>query len=265
MNTTLLPNNNSPLLTSQEVANMIGKEHNKLMRDIRRYISQLGAANVGHSDFFIESEYLSEQNKRLPCFNITKRGCEFIANKLTGQKGTEFTARYVNRFNELEENSTATSLVKAIQNLAEVVQTSHTELNARISKLEEATTSPVQSIASSNKRPYNPWFAKMNPKYSMLEEFYGITRGCLYKNILMEMENLYDIDTSQIMADYCYENGKDNCYPLEPYEFNHKYRNLIEDIVNNALISNGIVSHDNPLATNKHITIFDNTKSQEEK
>lgn len=264
MNTTLTPSNKSQLLSSQEVAEMIGKEHNKLMRDIRRYISQLDEAKIGLVDFFTESSYVDTKGEQRPCFNITKKGCEFIANKLTGQKGTEFTARYVLRFNELEENSTASLLIQSIQSLADAVNTSKTEIESRLSKLEEAATSPVQSITSSNKRPYNPWFAKMNPKYSMLEEFYGITRGCLYKNILMEMENLYNIDTAQITADYCYENGKDNCYPLEPYEFNHKYRDLIEDIVNNALISNGIVSSDNPLATNKHITIFDNAKSHKE-
>ena len=38
----------------------------------------------------------------MPCYRITKKGCEFIAHKLTGVKGTEFTARYVNRFHEME-------------------------------------------------------------------------------------------------------------------------------------------------------------------
>lgn len=38
----------------------------------------------------------------MPCFMVTKKGCEFIAHKLTGRKGTEFTARYINRFHEME-------------------------------------------------------------------------------------------------------------------------------------------------------------------
>ena len=37
-------------------------------------------------------EMLSKGKKR-PCYNITKKGCEFIAHKLTGTKGTAFTAR----------------------------------------------------------------------------------------------------------------------------------------------------------------------------
>ena len=89
-------------ITSMEAAEWCGKEHSKLLRDIRNYISQLGEAKIGFSDFFKESTYVTEQNKALPCFLVTKKGCEFIAHKMTGQKGTEFTARYINRFHEME-------------------------------------------------------------------------------------------------------------------------------------------------------------------
>lgn len=92
-----------PTINSREVAEMIGKEHNKLLRDIKTYIAYLGEANFGHSDFFKESTYISEQNKELPCYEVTKKGCEFIANKLTGKKGTLFTASYINRFHEMED------------------------------------------------------------------------------------------------------------------------------------------------------------------
>lgn len=39
----------------------------------------------------------------MPCYNVTKKGCEFIAHKLTGIKGTEFTAKYINRFHDMED------------------------------------------------------------------------------------------------------------------------------------------------------------------
>ena len=54
-------------------------------------------------DFFTEVTYKDANNQERPCFQITKKGCEFIAHKLTGQKGTEFTARYINRFHEMED------------------------------------------------------------------------------------------------------------------------------------------------------------------
>lgn len=94
------------VLTSIEVSQMVGKDHSKLLRDIRNYVSQLGEAKIGLSDFFTESTYITEQNKTMPCYLVTKKGCEFIAHKLTGQKGTEFTARYINRFHEMEDELT---------------------------------------------------------------------------------------------------------------------------------------------------------------
>lgn len=90
-------------IDSREVADMVGKDHKELLRDIRRYCDQLGKSKIALSDFFLESTYQSSQNKTMPCFQVTKKGCEFIAHKLTGQKGTEFTAKYINRFHDMEE------------------------------------------------------------------------------------------------------------------------------------------------------------------
>lgn len=249
MNNAKLITSTTETITSMEVAIMVGKDHNKLTRDIRRYINQLGEAKIGHSDFFQESTYISEQNKELPCFNVTRKGCEFIANKLTGQKGTEFTARYVNRFHELEKGNT---LLSSLNSIIENINT----ISIRLSKLEENQEIAPQ-IEVTYKKPYNPWFAKMQPKYKLLEEYFDITRGQLYKNILWELENLYDVDTQQIQADYCYENNIDSCYPLEPYEFVPKYRDMIESIVNSNLIKYGIASESDPITSTRHVTIFD--------
>lgn len=91
-------------ITSLEVAQMIGKDHSKLLRDIRIYSKQLAEAKIGLGNFFTESTYLDANNQSRPCFMVSKKGCEFIAHKLTGQKGTEFTARYINRFHEMESD-----------------------------------------------------------------------------------------------------------------------------------------------------------------
>lgn len=90
-------------ITSMEAAEWCGKEHGKLLRDIRNYVGQLAEAKIGLGDFFKESTYQDANNQTRPCFLVTKKGCEFIAHKMTGQKGTEFTARYINRFHEMEE------------------------------------------------------------------------------------------------------------------------------------------------------------------
>lgn len=91
-------------ISSVEVAEMVGKQHNDLLKDIRRYYEQLGQGNISQSDFFTESTYQNSQNKTQPCYMVTKKGCEFIAHKMTGVRGTEFTAKYIDRFHEMEDS-----------------------------------------------------------------------------------------------------------------------------------------------------------------
>ena len=61
-------------------------------------------------EFWTESSYIDQSNRSKPCYNITKKGCEFIAHKCTGRKGTVFTARYINRFHEMEHEITGKRL-----------------------------------------------------------------------------------------------------------------------------------------------------------
>lgn len=101
-------------LTSIEVAELLEVEHWQLLRKlsgrtgrngkhIKGYIEILGDNQVVVSDFFKKSTYFTEQNKEMPCYKVTKKGCEFLANKFTGEKGVLFTARYINRFHEMED------------------------------------------------------------------------------------------------------------------------------------------------------------------
>lgn len=96
--------NNQEVMDSRDVAKMIGKRHRNLIRDIRRYVNVLGkSSNLSSSEFFIESSYTQKGNGKVnPCFLLTKMGCEFVANKNTGDKGIEFSGRFIKLFNEYE-------------------------------------------------------------------------------------------------------------------------------------------------------------------
>lgn len=89
-------------ITSLEVAEMIDKRHDNLLSDIREYIKEFSLLNFKERDFFKESTY-KNRGKNYPCYKVTKKGCEFIAHKLTGIKGTEFTVKYINRFHDMED------------------------------------------------------------------------------------------------------------------------------------------------------------------
>lgn len=91
------------VIDSREVAEMVGRSHNELLKSIRIYSEYLREGDFPQSDFFIESTYLNSQNHEMPNFLITKKGCDMIANKLTGKKGVLFTAAYVTAFEEMAE------------------------------------------------------------------------------------------------------------------------------------------------------------------
>ena len=103
MNTLTVMQNETQTIDSREVAEMVEKEHSNLMKDIRRYIEQSAEVKIDLGDFFQESSYKDANNQERPCYLVTRKGCEFIANKLTGVKGTEFTAKYINRFHDMED------------------------------------------------------------------------------------------------------------------------------------------------------------------
>lgn len=92
---------------SRQVAEVIEKKHKELLRDIRHYSACITESKIALSDFFIENTYTDITGRTLPCYWVTCKGCELIANKLTGQKGVIFTALYVNSFHNMESKLVA--------------------------------------------------------------------------------------------------------------------------------------------------------------
>ncbi len=92
-------------LDSREVAEMVGKQHAHLLRDIETYIEYLSQnPDLDYDDFFMEGSFKAGTGKDYKKYDCTKKGCEFIAHKLTGQKGAIFTAKYINRFHDMENS-----------------------------------------------------------------------------------------------------------------------------------------------------------------
>lgn len=87
---------------SRDVARAIGKEHRNLMRSISTYYKHLSQLKIERAKFFIPATYIDDQGKERPCYYLTRMGCDMVANKMTGERGTLFTAAYVTRFHEME-------------------------------------------------------------------------------------------------------------------------------------------------------------------
>ena len=91
------------VLDSREVAKMLGKNHADLLRDIARNVEYLIESKIAFNDFFQETHYKDKINRTNKKYDITKKGCEFLAHKLTGKKGAIFTATYINEFHKMEQ------------------------------------------------------------------------------------------------------------------------------------------------------------------
>ena len=243
MNTTIITPN-TETITSMEVAQMVDKEHKYLLRDIRRYLNQIDKINMEKSnqckiapvDFFIKNTYTDNKGEIRPCYNITHKGCEFIANKLTGIKGTEFTARYVTRFHELEEVNTINALISTMKTISDTMLEIQKSTNERLDRLENSLKETQSVQQKLPKKKWSYWSTKMFPKYQLLTDYFQISNTELYKNLYRELENTYpDIDLNQEIDDYCYENKLESVYTLDVIEHNLTLRKLFESVVDNLL------------------------------
>lgn len=97
-------------ITTLEVAEMMEVPHSDLLKklegrkDRKGYLQIMTEGQMSVSDYFIPSTYRDTSGKENKCYEVTKLGCDFLANKSTGEKGVLFTARYVKRFYDMENS-----------------------------------------------------------------------------------------------------------------------------------------------------------------
>lgn len=189
--------NKQQTISSIEVAEMIEKEHKYLMRNIRRYSNDLMGAKISPTDFWIESNYVDGQNRNKPCYLITKKGCEFIAHKSTGSKGTVFTARYINRFHEMEAKIQFDKISMV--------------------KREIVSEIPRKSSNSYVLPPANKWYHRNKDKLYYICEKLNITMKEMYRGVLWYLGQEYDLDAANDI--YYKRTGIHPKYPMNMVSF----------------------------------------------
>ncbi|MCD8286100.1 MAG: Rha family transcriptional regulator, partial [Clostridia bacterium] len=84
--------------TSLDVADTFGKEHARVLRDIRD-MECSSEFRVGN---FAESFYTNSQHKKQPMYVMTKDGFVLLAMGYTGEKAMKFKEAYIHQFNAME-------------------------------------------------------------------------------------------------------------------------------------------------------------------
>lgn len=87
------------VVTSLDVAETFGKEHARVLRDIR----ELDCSEEFRHGNFAESYYVNAQNKKQPMYYITRDGFTLLAMGYTGEKAMQFKEAYIKQFNAMEK------------------------------------------------------------------------------------------------------------------------------------------------------------------
>lgn len=165
-------------IPSMEVADMVEMEHKYLMRNMRRYSDEMVGAKISPTDFWKDSTYRDSQNKERTCYLVTKKGCEFIAHKMTGAKGTIFTARYINRFHDMEN----------------ALKTQNTQSCAELPGMSQSSVPKISS-----------WYIQNKDRIARICEKNGWDNKVIYHKILKHVGQTYNIGAAKKI--YRKENG----------------------------------------------------------
>lgn len=143
----LIETNGSYVADSREVAEMVDREHKSLMRAIKGYIEVLrDERNLAPIEFFIESEYEDERGRKQPMYMLTRKGCDMVANKMTGSKGVLFTAAYVTEFERMQQQIAAPKFELTPEFVLQLGQQWQDERNKRL-ELEAAIQEQAPKVA----------------------------------------------------------------------------------------------------------------------
>ena len=106
MNIEVFERNGQWVTTSLNIAEVFGKSHTNVLRDIRNIIDkweELGLINFEQSSYFIESQYINEQGKSQPMYYLTKKGTARLVMGFTGLNAERFKIGYIETFDAMEQ------------------------------------------------------------------------------------------------------------------------------------------------------------------
>jgi Rha family phage regulatory protein len=98
LNQLVFVDENQAVTTSLIVAEVFGKGHDKVLRDIREMecSMEFRFANFG------ESTYLNSQNKEMPMYLMNQKGFTLLAMGYTGKEAMKYKEAYIDEFERME-------------------------------------------------------------------------------------------------------------------------------------------------------------------
>lgn len=108
-----------PMVSSKDIADRFGKVH----RTVLRAIKNLDCSDEFREHNFVPSSYLSEQNKKLPCFNMTRDGFTYLCMGFTGKESAKWKESYILAFNAMEKAlNDAPATMMSLNNIVKAIE-----------------------------------------------------------------------------------------------------------------------------------------------
>lgn len=91
--------------TSLKVAEVFGKRHDSILRDIRKLAQDIEDVHK-IVEMFQESNFIDKYGRQQPMYLMNRDGFTLLAMGFNGQKALQFKLRYINAFNYMEQKIT---------------------------------------------------------------------------------------------------------------------------------------------------------------
>lgn len=88
-------------ISSLQVAEIFNKQHKTVLRKIREILKGLPNKEFWRNNF-VPSEYIDERGKHQSCYIMNRAGFSLLGNRFTGDKSLEFSAKYVEAFETMD-------------------------------------------------------------------------------------------------------------------------------------------------------------------
>lgn len=135
--------NNRPVTDSLTVAETFGKEHRRVMQDIR----ELGCSEEFRVHHFVHTPYIHPQNgQTYEKVFMTQQGFAFLAFGYTGQDADAFKEKYINEFETMR--STLENKIEIMSERKALIQSLKltVELAEEVEEVKEITANNAQKI-----------------------------------------------------------------------------------------------------------------------
>ena len=200
---TIINKNGQLYADSRDVAEMIGMRHDNLLAKIDGYAETLKKntdLNFKVSDFFVPNNYQDSTGRTLPRYDITRKGCDMVANKLTGEKGILFTASYVTKFEEMEKSLQHPELQKPMTQaeITAMIAQNQVEIERKANEALEAAEKAGKRLDNAldvlSAPPDKDWRQSMNSKVRGMCMEYGLSYPVFFGDLYKELEDTARVD-----------------------------------------------------------------------